>query len=127
MIKFKTIKVNRKLRWGLIIYVLIIGTYIGIAAPTTQQWRHNCIEKSPVVYFTSSGKKYHRAYHYDGRNYPISLFEASEKNYTRCRICNPPNVPKYKGKPKFYLYNWVLVSFGISITYWFVFKQLNKK
>jgi hypothetical protein len=127
MINFETIKFNRKLRWRLIIYVIIVGTYIGIAAHATQQWRHNCIEKSPIVYFTCTGEKYHKAYHYHERNYPISLFEASEKKYTRCRICNPPIVPDYKGKPKFYLFNWVLISLGISLSYWLIIKQLNKK
>ena len=120
-------KINKRLQWGLILYVLIIGTYIGIATTSIHQWRHTCIEKSPIVYITSTGKKYHRVYHYHGRNFPISLFEASERNFTPCMTCHPPNVPEFPNKPKFYLYNWVLVSIGFSIMYWLIFKQLNKR
>ena len=64
---------KKNLLTGLIIYVLVIGTYLTIAIATVHEWRRNNIDNSPTVYITSTGVKYHRAYHYQGRNSSISL------------------------------------------------------
>lgn len=113
-------KVNNQVRWVLLVYVLIIGTYIGIAIPSVNHWRQTNIANSPTVYITNTGEKFHRAYHYHGHNFAISLFEADEKGYKQCKVCHPPIVPTYSGKPGFYFYNWFLMSVGISLIYWII-------
>jgi len=117
---------RRQLR-GLIIYILILGTYLAFAITTVHQWRQNNIDKSTTVYKTSTGAKYHNGYHYHGRNYAISLFEADEQRYAPCRVCHPPIAPTYLGKPGFYFYNWFIVSIIFSLVYWLGYNRLNKK
>jgi len=114
------VKANINLRWALLVYVLIIGTYLGIAIPTVHNWRQTNISNSPTVFVTSTGEKYHRAYHYRGRNFAISLFEADEKGYKQCRVCHPQIAPAYLGTPGFYFYNWFFISVGISLIYWII-------
>lgn len=101
-------------------YVLIIGTYIGISTSTIHHWRQTNIVHSPTVFITSTGEKYHRAYHYKGYNFAVSLFEADEKGYKPCKNCHPPIAPTYPNKPGFYFYNWVFISVGISLIYWII-------
>lgn len=113
-------RANRKLLWALLIYILVISSYVAISTSTIQDWRQTNIVHSPKVYITSNGEKYHREYHYYGRTSSITLFEAGEKGYNPCRVCSPPLVPAYPGKPKFYFYNWFLMSAGISLIYWTV-------
>lgn len=124
---FKIMTPNKKQLWGLIIYIVILMTYLGFAIPTVHQWRQNNIDNSPTVYITSTGAKYHRGYHYHGRNYAISLFEADEKGYSSCRVCHPPIVPIYAGKPGFYFYNWFIISVIFSLLYWTIPKFFSRK
>ena len=123
----KTVTPKKKLLAGLIIYVLILGSYLSVAVTTVHLWRQSNIDNSPTVYITKTGTKYHNGYHYHGRNSSISLFEADENVYTACRICNPPIAPIYSGKPGFYFYNWVLISIALSFTYWMTFTRLTQK
>lgn len=119
------LKLPKTLRIGLLLYILIISTYLGISISTIDHWRQNNIANSPIVYITRTGEKYHRAYHYYGRNSAISLFEADEKEYNPCGVCHPPFAPVYPDKPGFYFYNWFLMSVGISIVYWtFILKKI---
>jgi len=122
-----TVKHKKKYLVGLLFYVLLIGTYLSVSITTVHQWRQGNINSSPTVYITSTGAKYHKGYHYDGRNYPISLFEADEKGYQPCKVCHPPPAPTYSGKPGFYFYNWFLMTIGISLIYWTIFTQIITK
>lgn len=117
----KTGILKKNLIISLIIYVLIIGTYLGIATTTVNQWRQINIANSPIVFITKTGEKYHQAYHYHGRNYEISLFEADEKGYSACLVCDPPIAPEYDDKPGFYFYNWFFMSIGLTLIYWMAF------
>jgi len=115
----------------IIIFVIILGTYLVFSITQVNNWRKRNIESSPKVYITKTGEKYHRAYHYRGRNIEISLFEANEKGYDPCMVCLPPIAPEYDNKPKFYIYNWRTFSILISILYWlpilyFYWKNSNK-
>jgi hypothetical protein len=116
---------KKRLR-GIIIYIVILGTYLTFAITTVHQWRQNNTDNSRTVYITNTGAKYHNSYHYHGRNYAISLFEAVEKGYTPCGVCKPPLAPTYSGKPGFYFYNWFIVSVLFSFVYWYGYNRLNK-
>lgn len=118
---------NKKILIGLIIYFLILGTYLGIAISTVNQWRQTNIESSPTVYITSTGAKYHNSFHYQGRTSSISLFEAVEKGYSACKVCHPPEAPVYTGMPGFYFYHWILISIALSLIYWIIFNRINQK
>ena len=122
-----TVTPTKKLLAGLIIYVLILGIYLTVAITTVHQWRQSNIDNSPTVYITRTGTKYHEGYHYYGRNYPISLFEADEKGYSPCKVCDPLIAPKYAGKPGVYFYNWIITTIIFSFAYWIVFNQINKR
>lgn len=47
-------------------------------------------ETDVTVCITRTGTKYHRCYHYQGRNTPISLKEAKKMGYSACKVCKPP-------------------------------------
>jgi hypothetical protein len=46
-------------------------------------------KKDATVCITRTGKKYHKCYHYEGRNTEISLKEAKQLGYTPCGVCKP--------------------------------------
>lgn len=118
---------TKKLLAGLIIYVLTLGIYLTVAITAVHQWRQSNIDNSPIVYITSTGEKYHKGYHYHGRNFSISLFEADEKGYVACRVCKPAIAPRYAGKPEFYFYHWIITTIFFSFAYWIIFNQINKQ
>ena len=70
------------------LYIASLGVY-GFEAWQALQVRQQRIAASPTVYITQTGKKYHRPYHYFGRNSPVSLYEAVEQGYEACLICRP--------------------------------------
>lgn len=122
---------ENKWLFKIIIFVLIVGTYIIFAVTILNTWRKDKINNSPIVYITQTGEKYHRAYHYHRKNYPISLFIADEKGYVPCKVCHPPIPSIYDDKPKFYIYYWKTFSILISLSYWltilyFYWKNSNK-
>ncbi len=116
---------------GITFYVLIIATYLTISInahiewkKSLEQWREHQINNSPTVCITNTGVRYHRCYHYRGRNTQITLFEAVEQGYTPCGTCRPQAVPVYTGRPQppiFILKNWVVMSIILSVVYWLVF------
>lgn len=60
---------------------------------------------SITVYKTRTGERYHRSYHYRGRNYPIGLGSAIRSGLTPCGTCRPlyrqiPDRPVRPSKPK---------------------------
>jgi len=133
----RQLKSNSKRLRGLIIFVLILVTYLGFAITqniqwnnSVEQWRQYNIQHSPTVCVTSSGKRYHRCYHYRNRNFSMSLFEADEKGYSPCGTCHPPIAPTYSGKPDrppFYFYHCIITTIIFSFSYWTVFNQINKR
>ena len=82
--------------------------------------RQELIGQSGTVYVTPSGEKYHRAYHYHGRDSPVSLYEATEQGYEPCLVCRPPAQVALLNPPNWFLHHWLLVGFGFSIVYWLV-------
>lgn len=45
---------------------------------------------SQAVYTTSHGTKYHRRYHYAGKNSPVGLGDAVRRGLDPCSVCRPP-------------------------------------
>ena len=118
---------KKKLQLGLVLYILIIGIYIGIATTSINKWEKDCIDNYPTVYITKTGVKYHKQYHYSDRNSSIPIFKASEKNYTPCGTCKPIELPDFPDKPSFYLYYWGRMLIGFSFLYWILFIQISKE
>ena len=116
------------------IKILIIGVLLLISTFTTisslskdinykseyRKWEKECIKASPTVYVTATGAKYHRAYHYSGRNYPMDLFTAI-RHYDPCLVCNPPignfNSPPINpdAHPYWLLIIWVVIIAILNI------------
>jgi hypothetical protein len=128
---------DKKFLTGTIIFIAILGTYLGFSITqnvqwnnAVEQWKQYNIQHSPTVCVTTSGERYHNCYHYRKRNFSMSLFEANEKGYTPCGTCHPPIAPTYSGKPDkpaFYLYHCTIASILFSAAYWTVFNQINKR
>ncbi len=127
---------------GIVFYIAIIGTYLTISINTQIQWKESLnqwqqqqINQSPIVCITNTGARYHRCYHYRGRNTEISLFEAVEKGFTPCGTCRPQPIPTYKGRPEtpeFMFKNWIVVAIIFSVGYWLILwvifrKHINQK
>ncbi len=128
------------------IYILILlCTIIGniIFLPTLYEeyesynfqinkWKLNQIKNSERVCYTRTGTKYHRCYHYSGRNYETSTFEAvTERNLDPCSVCNPeyPNFDSMPTKKHPYFpnpYKFAFASFLIIIISRYSL-QINKK
>ncbi len=122
---------------GVILYIAIIGTYAILSIniqnqwrESVNQWRQHHINQSPTVCITIAGNRYHRCYHYRGRNIEISLFEAVEKGFTPCGTCRPQPIPIYKGKPEvtpFIFKNWIIISIIFSVGYWLMYWVILRK
>lgn len=74
-------------------YVALAGGYLLLVAHESGVWqtkRQKRIEESPVVWVAPYGIHYHRESHY-GRHLssPLTLYEATERGYERCNICDP--------------------------------------
>jgi len=87
--------------------------------------RNYRISVSPIVSITRTGHKYHYRYHYHGRNYKITLYEATEKEYLPCAVCSPPYTEKLVKKPNWFMYHWIITP--ILITMMFVGIQAHFK
>lgn len=90
-------------------------------------WRELNIKYSPRVCITATGIKYHRCYHYAGRNKSISLFEAVEKGYEPCLTCSPPIIKTLNAKPlkpNFFIINWKIITLFCSILYIIIFLKI---
>ena len=75
-------------------YVALAGGYLLLVAQASSEWRaerKKRIEESPAVWVAPYGVHYHQETHY-GRHLssPLSLYEATERGYEHCNICNPP-------------------------------------
>jgi hypothetical protein len=75
-----------------------------------KQVRQQRIVASPKVYLTRTGKKYHQAYHYSGRNYETSLYEATEQHYDACMVCRPPGHEELLPPLVWYYDYWILLT-----------------
>ncbi len=128
---------NKRRLVSIAIYFAVIGTYMGVSITKSISWNHavsnwrqNNIKHSPTVYITRTGTKYHEDYHYETRNFPISLFEAFEKGYKPCETCDPPPIPTYSAKPaepNFFFYHWLIFTIIFSVIYWTFLNELFEK
>lgn len=100
-----------------------LGTYARTAYSEDQAWkavRQQTIAASPKVYLTKTGKKYHRAYHYSGRNYETTLYEATEQHYDACMVCRPPGHEELLPPLVWYYNYWIVLLIAGVIGGWFV-------
>jgi hypothetical protein len=75
-----------------------------------KEWRKREISNSPIVCTTRTGSRYHNCYHYKGRNYETSLFEAViDEHKTPCGTCHPP-IGHFAERPKLRYPNPFLIS-----------------
>lgn len=113
------------------LYIILLTLYISYSSNKlskweneNKNWREINIKNSPKVCITATGTKYHRCYHYSGRNKPISLFEAVEKKYEPCLTCTPPKILLINTKPlrpNFFISYWTVITIFFSFFYYLIF------
>ena len=98
-------------------YVVLAGGYVFLVAHETSVWqtrRQKQIEESPVVWVAPYGNRYHQENHY-GRHLssPLSLYEATERGYEHCNICNPPP-PAPLVQSQIWVRHWLVTLLALS-------------
>jgi len=78
-----------------VLYAIFLVLYFPLVSRASRTWeleRQKLIAASPVVYVAPYGLKYHQREHYDRLSSPLSLYEATERQYGYCAICRlaPP-------------------------------------
>ena len=91
-------------------YLAVAGGYLMLVRHESGVWqaqRQKLIEQSPVVWVAPYGVHYHQERHY-GRHLssPISLYEATERGYEYCNVCQPPPPTKLLDPPV-WIGHWV--------------------
>lgn len=95
-----------------IVAIALISFWI-IAAYFNISFADEMREKHGSVCITRTGEKYHACYHYSGRNFSISLFDALSKGYDPCKVCNSPNTVNFEledGYPNWFFRHYVYSS-----------------
>src|SRR5947209_7729097 len=113
-----------------LLYLTLLSAYTLPVYSAESAWaahRQELIRQSGAVYVTPSGEKYHRAYHYHGRNSPVSLYEATEQGYESCQVCRPPAQVALLDPPNWFLHHWLLAGLGLSVFYWLAVAALRRK
>lgn len=98
-------------------YVVLTGGYLLLVQHESREWeteRQKRIEESPVVWVAPYGKHYHQEHHY-GRHLSaqLSLYEATERGYEHCNICNPP-VPAEVLQSPIWVRHWLVTLLALS-------------
>lgn len=98
-------------------YVVLAVGYLLLVAHESGVWqtdRQKRIEESPVVWVAPYGNHYHQESHY-GRHLssPLSLYEATERGYEHCNICNPP-APAQLLQPPVWVRHWLVTLLALS-------------
>ncbi len=78
---------------ALLLYAGAVALYFPIVKRTSGTWearRRELISASPVVYVAPYGTSYHQYKHYGRLSSPLSLYEATERQYERCTFCASP-------------------------------------
>ena len=101
-------------------YVVLAGGYLLLVRQESRVWetkRQKRIEEAPVVWVAPFGKHYHQEHHY-GRylSAQLSLYEATERGYEHCSICNPP-VPAELLQSPFWVSHWLVTLLMLSGTW----------
>lgn len=98
-------------------YLVLVGGFLLLVGHESRQWetrRRKLIEESPVVWVAPYGKHYHQERHY-GRHLSaqLNLYEATERGYEHCSICNPPAPAQVLQSP-FWVSQWLVTLLALS-------------
>jgi hypothetical protein len=98
-------------------YVVLAGGYLLLVAHESGVWqtkRQKLIEESPVVWVAPYGNRYHQESHYGHHlSSPLSLYEATERGYEHCNICNPPP-PAQLLQSHIWVRHWLVTFLALS-------------
>jgi hypothetical protein len=113
-----------------LVYVMLAGGYLLLVAHETGVWetkRQKLIEESPVVWVAPYGNRYHQESHY-GRHLssPLSLYEATERGYEHCNVCNPP-APAQLLQSQIWVRHWLVTLLALSCAWLVVTVIVVKK
>ncbi len=102
-----------------LLYAVFLVLYLPLVSRASRAWgleRQKLIAASPVVYVAPYGLKYHQREHYDRLSSPLSLYEATERQYEYCAICRPAPPSALLLRP-WYVSHPVLAVFSFSWLY----------
>lgn len=98
-------------------YVVLAVGYLILVSHKTGVWqtqRQKLIEESPVVWVAPYGNRYHQEKHYGHHlSSPLSLYEATERGYEYCNICNPPAPAQLLHSP-IWIRHWLVTLLALS-------------
>lgn len=86
-----------------IIPLLIVGAFINVSEQKElyknnwskyRKFEAEYSEQFPTVCVTATGELYHSCYHYNNRNYEMSLYDVIGRK--SCSVCNPPLIEDYE-------------------------------
>ena len=103
-------------------YVVLASTYLLLVSHEYGVWqtkRQQLINESPVVWVAPYGIRYHQEKHYSRHlSSPISLYEATEREYEYCEICHPPRPAQLLQSP-FWVRHWIVILL-VSSCLWLI-------
>ncbi|HVF87473.1 MAG TPA: hypothetical protein VM866_07775 [Pyrinomonadaceae bacterium] len=105
------------------IFLVFYFPLVSRASRTWELERQKLIAASPVVYVAPYGLKYHQREHYDSLSSPLSLYEATERQYEYCTICRPAPPATLLPRP-WYVSHPVLAVVSFSWLYVFLLLAL---
>ena len=97
-----------------LLYAASLAVYFPLASRYSGAWgveRQKLIASSPVVYVAPYGKMYHQREHYGRLSSPLSLYEATERQYEYCPVCHPPAPASQLTRPWYFSHPVLTVVF----------------
>ena len=98
-------------------YLPIASGYLLLVTHKSGVWeakRQQLIKESPVVWVAPYGIHYHQEKHYSRHlSSPLSLYEATERQYKYCDVCHPPP-PAHLLQPPVWIRHWLLILLAAS-------------
>ena len=97
-----------------LLYAVSLAIYLPLVSRSSRDYeaaRQRLIAASPVVYVAPYGRRYHQREHYGRLSSPLSLYEATERQYEYCPVCNPPAPAALLTRPWYFSHPLLAVAF----------------